>query len=138
MATKKTTKKQPISSRGRECALACGVQAAGCHVREITLAIGALLEQVGSPLMDGRKPENFLDMLPTFFVMTRPPSESMALLAKGEEAFDAAMMEWADTLPPGAFVELSKAVRDVNDRLARAAGAGAGAEGNAPSAARAG
>lgn len=138
MTAKKTTKKQPIPSRGRESALACGVQAAGCHVREITLATGALLEQVGSPLMDGRTPENFMDMLPTFFVMTRPPAESMALLAQGDEAFDAAMIGWADTLPPSAFVDLSKAVRDVNARLARAAGTGAGAEGNAPSAERAG
>lgn len=139
MASKtKGQNRQARPSRGRDAALACGVSAGDCKVREITMAIGALLEEIESPLSTGRKPESSREMLPTFFIMTRPAAESQELLAQGRERFDKAVMEWADTLPVTAYAEIGAGVRHVNERLMRITGSGESNEGNAPSAVTAG
>ena len=140
MANKKTVKKIKAGDRATKAAMAVDNQLpCGIKVREITLGIGALLDQVGSPFMDGKKPEHISDMLPTFFVMTRPAAESQALLIQGQDVFDRAMMEWADTLPATACTELSVACAASKKRLNDiAGGGGAEPEKNVPSAATAG
>ena len=109
----------------------------GIKVRELTLGIGGLLDEIGSPFMDGRKPKHLSDMFPTFFVMTRPAFESQALLMQGQEVFDAAVWAWADTLPCTVCSALSKACAESKARLDAVSGAG-GSEKNSRSAGTAG
>lgn len=124
---KKTTKKRTVKPgcRAADAALAVDTKLpGGVTVREITLGIGGLLDRIGSPFMDGRKPKDISEMLPTFFVMTRPAFESQALLMQGQEVFDAAVWEWADTLPATACTALSRACAQSKRRLDAVAGSG--------------
>lgn len=75
-------------------------------IRPLTLAVYAILEKIGSPLVvpfEGRV--TALDILPTLYVFSHDPMEALsANLA-------AASVEWAGTLPPTALIQMEEAAR---------------------------
>ena len=87
-------------------------------VREITLGLGGVLEQIGSPIFTGEKPKRVHGWIPTLYAMTHTTPESERLLAKGVEAFNAAAREWADAdVPYGLTTKLIDAVNASVRRL---------------------
>ena len=93
------------------------------RVGEVTAAKLALLERIGSPLYTGEK-AGASEWFPTLYVLTRPARESAAQLAKGAEAFYAAALDWADTVPGHLGPALILAARESARRLNAAADAG--------------
>lgn len=70
---------------------------AGRHeVRSLTLGLHALLQRIGSPLVDPDAAGTMEEWAETLFVLTRPGTESALLLAEGRESFRMAALEWAD------------------------------------------
>jgi hypothetical protein len=111
----------------------------GVSVRNFTLGLAAVLEEIESPLLNGRPPTSHAEIVINIFVMTRPAAESQKLLAKGFDAFRAAAFAWADKLDiSDAQVILTQALGKIL-RAVGVIGAGAGEqEKNAVPAATAG
>ena len=87
------------------CALLpVAIRGEGWEVRPLTLGIFAILERISSPLLEaGAKPQA-MDLIPSLYVLTHDPMESLTgdLFAKS--------VAWADTLPPRALAEIRAAV----------------------------
>lgn len=96
------------------CALLpVAIRGEGWEVRPITLGIFAILERISSPLLEaGAKPQA-MDLIPSLYVLTHDPMESLTgdLFAKS--------VAWADTFPPRALAAIRAAVmrqvKTIND-----------------------
>lgn len=109
--------------RALEALTAGGETVDGIKVREITLGLAAVLERIASPLLvphPAGAPLQLRDMLPTVFVMTRPASESDALLTEGgPEMLMGEAVRWADGLSTGTGMRLAQACARAAGRVAR-------------------
>lgn len=86
-------------------------------VREITLSLGGILEQIGSPIFTGAKPKSVLAWVPTLYAMTHTTEENGRALSAGVDAFNTTAAAWADTVPYGLTRKLIDAVNDSVRRL---------------------
>lgn len=86
------------------------VTACGCEVKPLTLGMYAVLERISSPLLGEVPVDGTLSLLPSLYVLTHDPSDALA-----PRLFERSV-EWADTLPPAALLE----IRDAADRQIRA------------------
>lgn len=82
--------------RSRKAMMATGTKtAAGCVAKTLTLGLGVILEDIQSPVADGKVPKKARELMEFMFVMTHPAEESQQLLAQGRDVFDVATMRWA-------------------------------------------
>ena len=66
-------------------------------VRELTLGLASVLEQIKSPVMSGERPEALAAWAGTLYAFTRPAGQSRALLsAKGAGGYNTAALKWVD------------------------------------------
>jgi len=68
------------------------------EVRELTLGTLAILERIGSPLVDPDEPRTLAAWAETLYALTRPAADCMRALAPGRDAYSAEAMAWADTV----------------------------------------
>lgn len=80
----------------------------------LTLGTLILLEQLDSPLVDleGTAEVSVKDLAEALYVLTRHLPASRAVLARGREAFDTAVMELANQIPAGELLAVGQKVRD--------------------------
>ena len=118
-----------------EAFTAAGAAAGALHLREFTAGTLLLMQKVDCPLLDeatgkkGRRPLSDMDVMRLVFLLAKPAAESFALLARGLAEFDAAVVEFADTV---AIRDLPAIGAQINALYARAmstAPAGGGADG---------
>ena len=84
--------------------LPVAIRGDGWEVRPLTLGMFAILERISSPLLDaGAKPQA-MDLIPSLYVLTHDPMESLT-----GDLFEKAI-SWADTLPPRALAGIRDAV----------------------------
>ena len=79
----------------------------GVRVRAPSLAIYAILERIGSPMLVGGACST-LQAVESCFVLTHEARE-VAVLLSPETALRTAALEWADALPPGALGRIQEA-----------------------------
>lgn len=79
------------------------IRTSGVEVRPLTLGTFAILERIKSPLLGETKVDGTLSLLPSLYVLTHDPMDSLTgdLFRKS--------IDWADTLPPGAIAEIRAA-----------------------------
>jgi hypothetical protein len=80
----------------------------GYAVRPLSLGMYALLERIKSPMLDSAAKPDTLELVPTLYVMTHDPMDSLAgnLFEKS--------VAWADTVDPGMLVRIrDAAVRQI-------------------------
>jgi len=84
---------------------------------EVTLSKAAILEQIGSPVMSGKKQKDITlgDVLPTLFVLATPALECKRLLA--DKSFDKAVTEWGDSIPVMDGTKLVQAMKRIMQRI---------------------
>jgi hypothetical protein len=84
---------------------------------EVTLSKAAILEQIGSPVMSGKKSKDITlgDVLPTLFVLATPALECKRLLA--DKSFDKAVTEWGDSIPVMDGTKLVQAMKRIMQRI---------------------
>lgn len=99
------------------------------EVRALTLGLHAVLQRIGSPLVDPAAEPTIEAWAETLFAMTRPGRESAALLAEGREAFRAAALDWADGVPESEGAALIRAAGEAM-RAANAANPAPESEGD--------
>ena len=82
----------------------------GWTVRPLTLATYAILERIKSPLLGVVPADGVLSLVPSLYVLTHDPLDSLSGDLFGKS------VKWADSLPPAALV----AIRDACDAQIRA------------------
>ena len=86
------------------------IEGAGLGVRPLSLAAFALLDEIGSPLLqDGAGRPGTLSLLPSLYVLTHDALEVLDGMA-GENLLRTALA-WAETLPPAAMRDIERAAR---------------------------
>ncbi len=112
----------------------------GVVVRPFTLAAGALLDEIDSPLVrkEGAVPCTPFALLPSLYVLTHDPLEVLDGMS-GENLLKTAL-KWADTLPPTVLPEIERAARvqigrflDVAPRAKKETGTRQTTDGSPPS-----
>jgi hypothetical protein len=106
--------------------LADGEQVGGARLRELTIGLMIVLQEIDSPLF---RAQDYTDIgwLRTAYVLTLPAAEARRT-ASDPAALDAAAVAWSDTLPAGAMPELIRACGRIADRALGVAAPGGGAE----------
>lgn len=89
-------------------------------LHEPTLGMQALLERLGSPLVLPDSPRTLEAWAATLYALTRPASESRALLARGESAFREEAFAWADTVQSAEALALIREAGAAMRRLSEA------------------
>lgn len=128
MASKK---KSGTPARTRKAIGDVGRKVKGVDIRRFTIGLATVLEEIGSPLVAGKKPTKNIEVLESIFAMTRPAEESLKLLAQGRAAFKMAAVVWGDALDiDESRVVISACLQSIVDACGAAGG---GSEGNAVS-----
>lgn len=78
------------------------VPGTGESVRPLTLAVYAVLDRIGSPLVRPQ-PCTILDLIPSLYILCKGYAEALQP-GLGDKA-----MAWADTLPPAAMALIKQA-----------------------------
>ncbi|MBQ9727358.1 MAG: hypothetical protein IJV65_07625 [Kiritimatiellae bacterium] len=68
------------------------------EVRELYLGTLAVLERIGSPLVDPDAPRTLLAWAETLYALTRPAPDCLRALAGGRDAYRNEAAAWADTV----------------------------------------
>lgn len=84
----------------------------GVTVAPLTLGRYAILERLASPMLTG-EPADALALLPTLWALCGDPAAVLAALADPMPA----AVAWADTLPPDAIGDISRAAREQVARM---------------------
>ena len=87
------------------------------EVRELFLGTLAVLEKIGSPLVDPDAPRSLAAWAETLYALTRPAADCMRALALGRDAYSAEAMAWADTVTNAEATALMAAAGDALRRL---------------------
>lgn len=103
----------------------------GVEIRTFTIGIATVLEEIESPLVQGKKPKTNIEVLESIFAMTHPAGDSLKLLAQGRAAFKMAAVEWGDELSIEEAAEIIVACVQGVQAACGVVGGG-GTEGNAP------
>lgn len=90
-------------------------------VRELYLGTLAILERIGSPLLDADAPRTLQAWAETLYALTRPSADCMRVLAGGRESYSAEAMAWADTVSNAEATALIRAAGEALRRLNAAA-----------------
>lgn len=80
----------------------------GFYVKPLSLGMYAILERIKSPMLDSEANPDTLEIVPTLYVLTHDPMESLSgnLFEKS--------VAWADTVDPGMLVRIrDAAVRQI-------------------------
>lgn len=99
-----------------------GRDGGGIALREMSAGIIMLLKQIDSPLMQtvkkGQKPKAIgdMDLMRAIFVFARPGRQVFELLALGPKHLDAAVMEFADSIPVTDLPALGARINDLLER----------------------
>lgn len=137
MATKKSTKKKSgTPKRTRKAVGDVGRKVKkGVVIRRFTIGVATVLEEIDSPLVDGKKPERTIELLEGVYAMTHPAVDCQKLLAQGREVFKTAAIDWGDEISINECAEIAAACAQSIKNGCGVTGASGGSEGNAPSAA---
>lgn len=82
--------------RSRKAMMATGTKTAGgCVANVLSLGLSVILEDIESPVSDGKIPKKARELMEFMFVMTHPAEESQQLLAQGRDVFNADTIRWA-------------------------------------------
>lgn len=86
---------------------------AGLTLQPFTVGTILLLEKLNHPLVrdDLKREMTNQEVLTLVYVLTHPVPATNALLHQGPSAFDAAVMDFASTIPVGALRPLGLAIR---------------------------
>ena len=87
------------------------------EVRELFLGTLAVLEAIGSPLVDPDAPSTLAAWAETLYALTRPSADCMRALGGGREAYAAEAMAWADTVTNDEGARLIRAAGEALHRL---------------------
>ena len=124
-------KKSGTPARTRKAIGDVGKKVEGVEIRRFTIGMATVLEEIGSALVKGKKPETNVEIVESIFAMTRSAEESLRLLAKGRAAYKMAAIVWADGLDlDESKVVITACLQSIVDACGAASG---GSEGNAVS-----
>jgi len=87
------------------------------EVRELTFGALAVLERIGSPLVDRDAPATLQAWAETLYALTRPAPDCMRAIGRGREAYAAEAMAWADTVTNAEAAALMRAAGEALRRL---------------------
>ena len=108
--------------------LAAGKTVGGIKLREFTAGTSLLLQKLGHPLSvdpDTRPAMTDMDVMIMVYVLTHTAAECNALVDQGRPAFDAAVIEFSDTIPMDQLPALGAAINELLERAVSTVGGGA-------------
>jgi hypothetical protein len=89
---------------------------AGIEFREFTSGTFLILQKIDSPLLKGGTKMDDQALLDLLFVLSRPSSETLSLLQQGRNAFDLAVLTFADGINPNDLPAIGKKLQEVFSR----------------------
>lgn len=87
------------------------------EVRELFFGTMAVLEKIGSPLLDANAPRTLQAWAETLYALTRPAADCLRALGGGREAYAAEAIAWADTVTNAEAVSLMRAAGEALARM---------------------
>lgn len=87
------------------------------EVRELFFGTLAVLEKIGSPLLDKDAPRTLQAWAETLYAITRPAADCLRALSGGREAYAAEAIAWADTVSNAEAAALMRAAGEALGRL---------------------
>ena len=99
---------------------AVGSTVGAIRLHELTPSTFVVLEKIGSPLSKAKPGEkvtmNDMDILRLIYILAFPSRQSFELIESGSGAFDAAVIEFGDSIPRGNITELTRTVTQLLSR----------------------